>query len=62
MKVLRGAVKANLPTRVALAVPTQHDSMTVLAEVGAEDLLGKGDMIFWSGTGRRVRLQGYDPD
>jgi S-DNA-T family DNA segregation ATPase FtsK/SpoIIIE len=62
MNVLRGAVKANLATRVALAVPTHHDSMTVLGEVGAEELLGKGDMIFWSGTGRRVRLQGYDPD
>ncbi len=59
--VLRGAIKANLPSRVALQLPSHHDSMTVLNSAGAEDLLGSGDLIFESATGDRVRLQGYLP-
>lgn len=57
--VIRGAIKANLPTRVALQVPSHHDSMTVLNSTGAEELLGMGDLIFEGSTGARVRLQGY---
>ena len=59
--VLPGAIKANLPSRVALQLPSHHDSMTVLNSAGAEDLLGAGDLIFQSATGDRVRLQGYLP-
>ena len=57
--VLKGAIKANLPSRVALTLPSHHDSMTVLSESGAEDLLGKGDMIYISNKGERIRLQGF---
>lgn len=57
--VLRGAIKANLPSRVALSLPTHHDSMTVLGSGGAEILLGQGDLIFQSSTSDRIRLQGY---
>ena len=60
-RVLQGAIKANLPTRVALQLPSHHDSMTILGEAGAEDLLGKGDLLFRSTTGARLRLQGYSP-
>ncbi len=59
--VLPGAIKANLPSRVALALPTHHDSMTVLGSAGAEDLLGRGDLLFEPSSGGRVRLQGYRP-
>ena len=59
--VLRGAIKANLPSRVALSLPSHHDSMTVLNSSGAEDLLGKGDFIFQSNTINRIRLQGFMP-
>jgi len=60
--VVRGAIKANLPSRVALQLPSHHDSMTVLNSAGAEDLLGAGDLIFEGATGERVRLQGYLPE
>jgi hypothetical protein len=59
--VVRGAIKANLPSRVALGLPSHHDSMTILGSPGAEDLLGRGDLIFQSSSGERVRLQGYLP-
>jgi S-DNA-T family DNA segregation ATPase FtsK/SpoIIIE len=59
--VLRGAIKANLPSRVALALPSHHDSMTVLNAPGAEQLLGKGDLLYQSSTVDRVRLQGFMP-
>ncbi len=57
--VLRGAIKANLPSRVALALPSHHDSMTVLNSSGAEELLGLGDLIFQTSTVEKIRLQGY---
>jgi S-DNA-T family DNA segregation ATPase FtsK/SpoIIIE len=57
--VIKGAIKANLPSRIALALPSHHDSMTILNAPGAEDLLGSGDMYFYSSTGTRIRLQGY---
>jgi S-DNA-T family DNA segregation ATPase FtsK/SpoIIIE len=59
--VLPGSIKANLPSRVALQLPSHHDSMTVLNSAGAEDLLGSGDLVYQSATGERVRLQGYLP-
>jgi S-DNA-T family DNA segregation ATPase FtsK/SpoIIIE len=59
--VLAGAIKANMPSRIALSLPSHHDSMTVLNSTGAEDLLGRGDLIFQSSTGERVRLQGFNP-
>ena len=57
--VVRGAIKANLDARVALRLPTHHDSMTVLGGRGAEQLLGKGDLLFRSSAHPTVRLQGY---
>lgn len=60
-KVLQGAIKANLPSRVALKLPSHHDSMTILGEAGAEDLLGTGDLVFKSASGERLRLQGFKP-
>ncbi len=58
--VVRGAIKANLDSRVALRLPTHFDSMTVLGGKGAERLLGRGDLIFQSAGEPAVRLQGYD--
>ena len=58
--IIDGVIKGNLPTRVALAVASQVDSVTILGEGGAEKLLGRGDMLaqspILSRTGR-VRLQ-----
>ncbi len=59
--IVKGSIKANLPSRIALSLPSHHDSMTVLNAPGAEDLLGRGDMLFFSSSGGRDRLQGYDP-
>jgi S-DNA-T family DNA segregation ATPase FtsK/SpoIIIE len=57
--VVRGAIKANLDARVALRLPTHHDSMTILGRKGAERLLGRGDLIFQAAGQAPVRLQGY---
>lgn len=57
--VLTGTIKANFPCRVAYATATRHDSRTILDAVGAERLLGKGDMLFMPpGTSRPMRLHG----
>lgn len=57
--VLTGTIKANFPCRVAYATATRHDSRTILDGVGAERLLGKGDMLFMPpGTSRPMRLHG----
>jgi S-DNA-T family DNA segregation ATPase FtsK/SpoIIIE len=57
--VLTGTIKANFPCRLAYATTTRHDSRTILDAVGAEKLLGKGDMLFMApGTSRTVRLHG----
>lgn len=45
VKIITGDIKANLATRIALRLPTGHDSKTILNEYGAEQLLGKGDML-----------------
>ncbi len=57
--VLTGTIKANFPCRIAFATATRHDSRTILDQVGAEKLLGKGDMLFMPpGTSRVRRLHG----
>ena len=57
--VITGTIKANLPSRISFAVASQIDSRTILDEMGAEKLLGKGDMLFReSGSPNLVRIQG----
>ncbi len=57
--VITGIIKANIPSRIAFAVSSQVDSRTILDMVGAEKLLGKGDMLFYpSGAPKPTRLQG----
>ncbi len=57
--IMRGAIKANLDARVALRLPTHHDSTTILGGKGAERLLGLGDLIFRAAGQPLIRLQGY---
>ena len=58
VNVITGTIKANVPTRVALAVASQIDSRTILDTIGAEKLLGAGDMLYLSSDSPRpVRLQ-----
>ena len=57
--VLTGTIKANFPCRISYAAATRHDSRTILDQVGAEKLLGKGDMLFMPpGSARTLRLHG----
>ena len=57
--VLTGTIKANFPCRISYAAATRHDSRTILDQIGAEKLLGKGDMLFMPpGSGRMIRLHG----
>ncbi|MDP3975331.1 MAG: DNA translocase FtsK 4TM domain-containing protein [bacterium] len=57
--VITGLIKANIPTRLAYTVATGVDSRTIIDGVGAEDLLGTGDMLYLpSGLAKPVRLQG----
>ena len=57
--VITGLVKANIPSRIAYTVSSGIDSRTIIDAVGAEDLLGMGDMLYLSGNSiRSVRLQG----
>lgn len=57
--VVRGGIKTNLDARIALRVPTHHDSMTILGGAGAERLLGRGDLLLQAAGSPVVRLQGY---
>ncbi|MCF6272457.1 MAG: DNA translocase FtsK 4TM domain-containing protein [Rhodobacteraceae bacterium] len=56
--VITGTIKANFPTRISFQVTSKIDSRTVLGEMGAEQLLGKGDMLFMAGGGRITRVHG----
>jgi S-DNA-T family DNA segregation ATPase FtsK/SpoIIIE len=56
--VITGVIKANLPTRISFKVTSRIDSRTILGEQGAEQLLGKGDMLFKPNTGAIVRVHG----
>ena len=57
--VITGLIKANIPSRIAFAVSSQVDSRTILDMVGAEKLLGKGDMLFYpAGAPKPTRIQG----
>ncbi len=56
--VITGTIKANFPTRVSFQVTSKFDSRTILGEQGAEQLLGRGDMLFMAGGGQIQRLHG----
>jgi S-DNA-T family DNA segregation ATPase FtsK/SpoIIIE len=56
--VITGVIKANLPTRISFQVTSKIDSRTILGEQGAEQLLGKGDMLWMSGGKQLVRVHG----
>ncbi len=56
--VVTGLIKANFPCRISFQVTAKHDSRTILDTVGAEHLLGKGDMLFKAGGGRLQRMHG----
>ena len=56
--VITGTIKANFPTRISFQVTSKIDSRTILGEQGAEQLLGKGDMLFMAGGGKIIRVHG----
>jgi len=56
--VITGTIKANFPTRISFQVTSKIDSRTILGEMGAEQLLGKGDMLYMAGGARIVRVHG----
>ena len=57
--VITGTIKNNFPSRIALAVPSKHDSRTIIDVMGAEKLLGNGDMLFLPPkTASLIRLHG----
>ena len=57
-KVITGTIKANIPGRVAFKTATSIDSRTILDDTGAENLIGRGDMLFKSKEGLLIRAQG----
>ena len=54
--VITGTIKANFPTRISFQVTSKIDSRTILGEQGAEQLLGKGDMLYMSSANRIIRI------
>src|SRR4029077_84167 len=57
--VITGLIKANIPTRIAFRVVSSVDSRTILDAIGAEDLLGQGDMLYMTAsTPKPIRIQG----
>ncbi|MHC1789071.1 FtsK/SpoIIIE family DNA translocase [Solidesulfovibrio sp.] len=56
--VVTGLIKANFPTRISFQVTSKHDSRTILDAVGAEYLLGRGDMLYKPSGGKTVRMHG----
>ena len=54
--VITGTIKANFPTRISFQVTSKIDSRTILGEQGAEQLLGKGDMLYMSSANKTVRI------
>ena len=56
--VITGTIKANFPTRISFQVSSKIDSRTILGEQGAEQLLGKGDMLYMSSANRIIRIHG----
>ena len=58
VNIITGTIKANFPTRISFQVTSRIDSRTILGEQGAEQLLGRGDMLFMEGGGRVTRVHG----
>lgn len=56
--VITGVIKANFPTRISFQVTSRVDSRTILGDMGAEQLLGMGDMLYMAGGGRLTRVHG----
>ena len=56
--VITGTIKANFPTRISFQVSSKIDIRTILGEQGAEQLLGKGDMLFMSSANKIIRIHG----
>ena len=56
--MITGVIKANFPTRISFQVTSKIDSRTILGEMGAEQLLGQGDMLYMAGGGRITRVHG----
>jgi S-DNA-T family DNA segregation ATPase FtsK/SpoIIIE len=56
--VITGTIKANFPTRISFQVTSKIDSRTILGEMGADQLLGQGDMLYMAGGGRIARVHG----
>ena len=56
--VVTGTIKANFPTRISFQVTSKIDSRTIISEMGAEQLLGQGDMLYMAGGGRISRVHG----
>jgi len=56
--VITGTIKANFPTRISFQVTSKIDSRTILAQMGAEQLLGQGDMLYMSAGGKLIRVHG----